>query len=164
MENKDQSGLKPSESENDKNDEVIELTEALTPNDNIPHDEDTENEASIIDLEDMVAPPSAAPEEIIDLINPLETPHDEIASGEKFESDESAPLIDLTDIVQPTEDTTVTAASINVSQEQIEAALEQVIEKVFSEKIEKMMYDAAERAVSKEIRKIRATLMEDSLE
>jgi hypothetical protein len=53
------------------------------------------------------------------------------------------------------------ADEIPVSEKQIEAALERVIEKKFAEKIEPLIFDTVERVILQEIKKIKAALLED---
>jgi hypothetical protein len=53
------------------------------------------------------------------------------------------------------------ADEISVSEKQIEAALERVIEKKFAEKIEPLIFDTVERVILQEIKKIKAALLED---
>ena len=48
-----------------------------------------------------------------------------------------------------------------VSQQQMEAALERVIEKKFSEKIDVILFEVMERVISKEIKEIRENLQKD---
>lgn len=48
-----------------------------------------------------------------------------------------------------------------VSQEQIEAALERVIEKKFAQKIEPLLFDTMERVILQEIKKIKTALLKD---
>ena len=48
-----------------------------------------------------------------------------------------------------------------VSQEQIEAALERVIEKKFAQKIEPLLFDTMERVILQEIQKIKTALLKD---
>lgn len=50
---------------------------------------------------------------------------------------------------------------IPVSQEQIEAALERVIEKKFAQKIEPLLFDTMERVILQEIQKIKTALLKD---
>jgi beta-glucosidase-like glycosyl hydrolase len=50
---------------------------------------------------------------------------------------------------------------MTVSQEQIEAALERVIEKKFAQKIEPLLFDTMERVILQEIQKIKTTLLKD---
>lgn len=48
-----------------------------------------------------------------------------------------------------------------VSEEQIEAALERVIEKKFAEKIDPLLFDTMERVILQEIKKMKAALLKD---
>ena len=50
---------------------------------------------------------------------------------------------------------------IFVSDEQIESALERVIEKKFAEKIEPLIFETMERVILQEIQKIKTTLLKD---
>ncbi len=50
---------------------------------------------------------------------------------------------------------------ISVSDEQIEAALERVIEKKFAEKINPLLFDTMERVILQEIQKMKAALLKD---
>ncbi len=50
---------------------------------------------------------------------------------------------------------------LSVPDEQIEAALERVIEKKFAEKIEPLLFDTMERVILQEIQKIKAALLKD---
>ncbi len=49
----------------------------------------------------------------------------------------------------------------NISSEQVETALERVIEKKFAQKIESILFEVMERVIEKEIAEIRATLQKD---
>lgn len=52
-------------------------------------------------------------------------------------------------------------APVEVTSDQVEAAVERVLERLFSEKIEAMIVEAIEKAVSKEIEALKAALLED---
>ncbi|MFO7911098.1 MAG: hypothetical protein R6V15_02955 [Desulfotignum sp.] len=73
-------------------------------------------------------------------------------------------IIELTDIDPVTEGPGVEEVlpdNAAISQQQIEAALERVIEKKFSEKIDIILFDVMERVISKEIKEIRENLQKD---
>ncbi|MCF8126710.1 MAG: hypothetical protein K9J51_10860 [Desulfotignum sp.] len=85
-------------------------------------------------------------------------------------------IIDLTDIdsesgdmtaddVQgdeaPPEEQSAVPDMSSVSMQEIEAALERVIEKKFAEKIEPLLFDTMERVILQEIKKIKTTLLKD---
>ena len=55
-----------------------------------------------------------------------------------------------------------TGEAAAVTPEQVEAAVERVLERLFSEKIEAMISEAIEKAVSKEIEALKAALLEDN--
>ena len=73
-------------------------------------------------------------------------------------------IIELTDIDAVSDAPGVEAVSpdtVTISQQQMEAALERVIEKKFSEKIDVILFDVMERVISKEIKEIRENLQKD---
>ncbi len=49
----------------------------------------------------------------------------------------------------------------SISQEQVDAALERVIEKKFAEKIEKILFEVMERVIEKEVVDLKARLQKD---
>lgn len=53
-------------------------------------------------------------------------------------------------------------AADKVSDEQVEAALERVIKKVFHEKIDRLLVDTIEKTVTKEIERLKKALLDDS--
>lgn len=100
---------------------------------------DLETEDGIIELTDML-------------------PDDEAGSpGED-------PVIELTDVIDSgsgvAAGSTVQEPS-SISQEQIEKALESIIEKRFSEMFEKLLVDTVERVVEQEIAKLKNSLLDD---
>ena len=73
-------------------------------------------------------------------------------------------IIELTDIDAVSDEPGVEAVSpdtVTISQQQMETALERVIEKKFSEKIDVILFDVMERVISKEIKEIRENLQKD---
>ncbi len=73
-------------------------------------------------------------------------------------------IIELTDIDAVTDEPGVEEVlpdNAAISQQQMEAALERVIEKKFSEKIDIILFDVMERVISKEIKEIRENLQKD---
>lgn len=58
-------------------------------------------------------------------------------------------------------ETQASVQDYNVSQEQIEAALERVIEKKFADKIDGILLDVMENVIGKEISKIKESLLKD---
>ncbi len=52
--------------------------------------------------------------------------------------------------------------SVALTDAQVEAALERVVEKIYGEKIEQMMIQTIEKTVKREIEKIKNALLEDT--
>ena len=70
---------------------------------------------------------------------------------------------DIEDIDRtPAADDISASGEISVSEAQIEAALERVIEKKFAEKIEPLLFETMERVILQEIQKIKTTLLKDA--
>jgi 23S rRNA maturation-related 3'-5' exoribonuclease YhaM len=111
-----------------------------------------ETDETIIDLMDIVGEePDPEPEddiiELTDIVDEnISDPDPEIV---RFEPD--APHT-----AEPVPD-----QSAALSAEQIEAALERVIEKKIAEKIEPILFEVLERVIEKEIAEIRASLQKD---
>lgn len=80
----------------------------------------------------------------------MENPAGDISSEEPSVSEETFVFGETSDVDE-----------IPVSEKQIEAALERVIEKKFAEKIEPLIFDTVERVILQEIKKIKAALLED---
>ena len=82
--------------------------------------------------------------------------------------DEDEEVIELSDIAgvsaqkDDTPEGSAEPAEINISDEKLERALERVIHRTFSEKAEQMLTEAIEKAVAKEIEKLKRILLEDS--
>ncbi|OGR34453.1 MAG: hypothetical protein A3J80_02820 [Desulfobacula sp. RIFOXYB2_FULL_45_6] len=69
-------------------------------------------------------------------------------------------IIDLTDIVEK-EEKEISSPSFHPTAEQVEAALEKVIEKQFADKIQTILFQVMERVIEKEIAEIRESLQKD---
>ena len=94
--------------------------------------------------------------ELTDIVDDV----DAVSEDEMADDD----IIELTDIDAAPDDPeegTVLPDEGSVSQEQIEVALERIIEKKFSEKIDVILFDVMERVISREIREIRENLQKD---
>ncbi len=99
----------------------------------------------------------------------------DLNNGLADDGDEDEVIIELTDIVygdhEPEEDDgiefvdlivdEVSGSSEGPTMDQIEAALEKVIEKKYAQKIEPLLFDAVERVVKKEIEAIKKSLFKD---
>jgi hypothetical protein len=117
--------------ETEQDDQIIELTEVIEEAADVT---DTPSDENIIELTEIET-------EAVD--KEIDGTAEEDVSVEK-------PL---------TEDVLPIAAS--VSMQQLEAALEQVIERKFAEKIEPMLFKVMERVILEEIEKIKELLQKD---
>ena len=104
--------------------------------DNAGQDDQIIELTDIVDDVDPVSDDEMPDDDIIELIDIDTAPHD--SDGHKIKPDEPA-----------------------VTQQQVEAALERIIEKKFSEKIDVILFDVMERVISREIREIRENLQKD---
>ncbi len=98
-------------------------------------------------------------DQIIELTDIVDTV-DAVSENEMADDD----IIELTDIDAAPDDPEVHKVLPDeavVSQQQVEAALERIIEKKFSEKIDVILFDVMERVISREIREIRENLQKD---
>ncbi|MBU1342875.1 MAG: hypothetical protein KKE44_05545 [Proteobacteria bacterium] len=130
--------------------DVIELTD-IVEEENIGLDLDSVEDGNInFDL-DIVQEESFEVEETLE-------PKADISFNEGLELGiEDTPDDDLVE----TEETVAAAGELDVSQEQIEAALERVIEKKFGERIEILLFEVIEKVIEKEIVEIRESLQKD---
>ncbi len=98
-------------------------------------------------------------EQIIELTDIVDDV-DAVSEDEMSDND----IIELTDIDAASDALVVEDVlpdGYAVSQEQLEAALERIIEKKFSQKIEAILFDVMERVISREITEIRENLQKD---
>ncbi len=98
-------------------------------------------------------------EQIIELTDIVDDV-DAVSEDEMSDND----IIELTDIDAPSDALVVEDVlpdGLAVSRQQLEAALERIIEKKFSQKIEAILFDVMERVISKEITEIRENLQKD---
>ncbi len=82
-------------------------------------------------------------------------------SEDEMADDDIIELIDIDAAPEDSEMHNVLPDEAAVSQQQVEAALERIIEKKFSEKIDVILFDVMERVISREIREIRENLQKD---
>jgi hypothetical protein len=168
------------EEESKDDDEIIELKEEIT--------EELLDDEDIIDLVDTAAQP-LDDEDIIDLVEATDQPsiddETEMVVSEAEEPTEGEFVFTLDDelsdelaLDQEAQDDVVDSLGMeidsegavaqdlpkaeDVSNEQIEAALERVIKNVFYEKIDRILVEVIERTVAKEIEKIKGILLEDT--
>lgn len=161
-----------------EDEEIIELTDEVI----------NASEEEIIELTDVVEQPSLTDEEktipVLD-DDSLETslgldeefdeePNEKQSIEDDFIGSLGMELEPETDISEETsekeeqlesEDTLkkdLVPETVSLSSEQIDEALERVINKMYSEKIESMLAEMIEKAVTKEIEKIKRTLIDDA--
>jgi len=131
-------------SEDETDDDIIDLTDIITENSAAATQED------IIELEDETSSNEDFEFESNDLIedpidNPADDPADDLMDDISIEQDQ--------EIVSPQE--------LSLPQEQLEAALERVIEKKFGDKIETLLFEVMEKVIEKEIAKIKESFQKE---
>lgn len=75
------------------------------------------------------------------------------AGGDGGEND----VIELTEVA---DDAVLSVPGLKLSAEQIQSALERVLHQLYAEKIEKLLYDAVEQTVTREIERIKSVLLD----
>jgi hypothetical protein len=137
--------------ETGQDDQIIELTEVVDDEANMV---DASSDDDIIELMDLES-------ETGDMADSAMLPDD--AMGDDVPGEE-LPGEELPGEEVPGEDTPgeeVLQAVAAISPQQVEAALERVIEKQFADKIEPLLFDTMERVILSEIKKIKKTLLKD---
>lgn len=177
-------GQKPDpQTENDLDDDIIDLTEV------VPESGDDD----VIELTHVMEQPDQAPSAIdqadeaaIPLTNTMivEEPATVAPEADDSSPEDIAPIIDLTETVAPEAELpaadlavpleaeaakTKTApipveeadAAPPISEAQVEAALERVIKKIYGEKIERLLVETIQRTIGQEIERIKADIIGD---
>lgn len=102
--------------------------------------------------------PTIEPEPVVDTAEDADEPEEDVQDGFGPEALEEAD----TSIFEEAEDTEFEPEGVaSVSPEQLEAALERVIDRIFTERIEGILREVIEKTVSEEIRKLRGALLEN---
>jgi hypothetical protein len=134
---------------NDQADDIIELDALVEAKDQQPQSEDD----AIIELDapvdDPDQPDSPDDDGVIDLMDAVEAAP--AANDDPKAVD--APVVEG-DAAEP--------LPVDVSEAQLEAALERVIEKTYAMKIEQLILERVEKTVKREIEKIKKEILEDS--
>jgi hypothetical protein len=150
--------------ETKQDDSIIELTDVVedgqgaeeTLSDDILSDVEISDDSAIelTDIEEFNDIEMDAEPDVQE-IEPEDPSRDELDGNDSFSEEAIA--------VDKTSDSGEMSASdqLSISDEQIEAALERVIEKRFAEKIEPLLFDTMERVILQEIQKIKAALFKD---
>ncbi|CCK79812.1 hypothetical protein [Desulfobacula toluolica] len=148
-------------------DSIIELTDIVKYGSGHATQEDIIQE-DIIELTDMIENddtdfgPHGVKEDSLKLEENFETEDEfffdkglELEMGDPTDADPTGDdSLELEKITESTSD-------LNVSQEQVEAALERIIEKKIAGKIETILFDAMEKVIEKEIAGIKKSLQKD---
>jgi predicted ribosome quality control (RQC) complex YloA/Tae2 family protein len=157
----------------DDDDLIIDLTgmeAALDADIADPALEDDEDDEDVIDLLDAVEPEALAAEtdELADLetraetmlAETLDSPQEpDIGIAEETSpafADPSDEEFAPTALSQPS-----TTDTVPFTEQQLEAALERTIRRIYAEKIEHLMFQTIEKTVQREIEKIKRALLED---
>jgi hypothetical protein len=136
--------------------EIVELAD-IVEQEKDPSTED------IIELTDIVEDQSAEldldsiKEDSFEAKENLEL-EDDISFKEELELEIDDPVDEVA--LEPSV-VTEPATELSVTQEQLEAALERVIEKKFADKIDRLLMDGMEKAIKKEIVEIKERLLKD---
>lgn len=156
--------------EKKQNDSIIELTDVVEDGDEAEDvlsddilSEDEISEDSPIELTDMddFSGFEMDAESDVEEIG-MDDPAPDEASGDRPVPDnEDAAEQTLVFQETPVTDETPEIDEMSVSEAQIEAALERIIEKKFAEKIEPLLFDTMERVILQEIQKIKTALLKD---
>jgi hypothetical protein len=134
---------------NDQEDDIIELDALVDSKDQQPQSEDDaiiELDAPVDDPDQTVSPDDGGVIDLMDAVEPGPTAHDDLKAVD-------APVVGG-DATEP--------LPVNVSEVQLEAALERVIEKTYAMKIEQLILQRIEKTVQREIEKIKKEILEDS--
>jgi NADH dehydrogenase/NADH:ubiquinone oxidoreductase subunit G len=161
--------------QDDTDEEFIELTEI------VEDISDSEADESFIELTDIVEDDGddlnldIVQEEQDDFIEELDLQIEEepvVESVESIEAVEEELEEEIDDISIDLEDDPnlydeeiladeVSSVELSISADQLEAALERVIEKKFADKIESILFEVMEKVIEKEINEIRESLQKD---
>lgn len=147
-------------------DDIIELTDIVSDETGDPETEE------VIELTDIIEPESdegdpadiepAAAAEDTEIEGPLEMEADLVFDAPDLQDDPPEPETEGGgEPGEPTEMDTDMPAVAGVSPEQVEAALERVIEKKFSDKIESILFEVMENVIEKELKSIKESLQKD---
>jgi hypothetical protein len=152
--------------ETGQDDQIIELTEVVDDEANMV---DASSDDDIIELMDLesetgdMADSAMLPDDAMgDDVPGDDVPGDDVPGDDV--PGEEVPGEEVPGEEVPGEDTPgeeVLQAVAAISPQQVEAALERVIEKQFADKIEPLLFDTMERVILSEIKKIKKTLLKD---
>jgi len=141
-----------------KADDIIELTDVAQPDDFIELTDIVQPEQAEFDL-DIVTEDTSESEESMDFEeDPGFDDDGSLTEGLELELETS---VDSGGEDNPALNTQMAPEQIQISQEQVESALERVIEKKFADKIESILFEVMEKAIEKELASINERLQKD---
>ena len=137
----------------DDAEDIIELTDIAAPEQenmdtkSIENDDDSDEE---IDIE-LISPDES------ETVLTLDDEADDEVAGDNFELEIEAPKVPILS----SDSETGSSVDVQVSMEQVQAALESVIEKKFADRIESILFEVMENVIEKEIGAIKQSLQKD---
>ncbi len=143
-------------------DSIIELTDIVKDGSGHATQEDIIELTDIVENGDIDLDPDGIKKDSFKLEENFEI-EDEISFNDDLELEMGDPTDadPIGDDSFESEEFTESAADLNVSQEQVAAALERVIEKKFADKIETILFEAMEKVIEKEIAGIKESLQKN---
>ncbi len=126
-----------------EDEEIIELTDVI--------------DESPLETEDQPFELTDEPDDAIDEDLMLDEDEDDFVSSLGVEIDTEEESAEEFDTISVPEQ-----APVSVTTEQVEEALERVVKKMFSEKIDGILIEVIEKAVAKEIDRLKSALLEDT--
>ena len=141
----------------EKTDEkIVELTD-IVEQEKDPSTEDIIELTDIVEVQSAELDLDSIKEDSFEAKENLEL-EDDISFKEEFGLEMDSPVDEVA--LEPSV-VTEPDAELSVTQEQLEAALERVIEKKFADKIDILLMDGMEKAIKKEIVEIKERLLKD---
>ncbi len=135
-------------SEDETDNGIIELTDIAED------DPDNEVDETIIELTDIAEEDDSGLS--LDITTEDEVEIEEEFEGLELDLETQSPVEDVSDEIE-----TESVQDLSVTQEQLEAALERVIEKKFADKIEPILFEKMEKVIEREIADIKESLQKD---
>ena len=143
--------------EDETDEDIIELTDITYGRKDRSAQEGVIELTEIVDDESTELEPDSIKEEGVEVGEIFELEEETFLKG-GLEPEIDEPMDEVS--VEP-EELTESIQDLNLSQEQVEAALELVIEKKFADKIEIILHEVTEKVIEKEIVEIKKSLQKD---
>jgi len=137
----------------EQEDEIIELTQVVDDDFLNVSEQDVQGQDALDHdaLDHDTLDHDTLDQEIIELTD-IHTNTDEVQADEVQAEEPDDNDLDMESVLM---------GDSSISQEQVDAALERVIEKKFAEKIEKILFEVMERVIEKEVVDLKARLQKD---